>query len=311
MPFYLTCRELFGDSKLPIAATSFTNRPLIQSSPHRHQFYEILFVADGTLLNQIEAQDLTMKPGHLLVMKPLVQHVLKKKTPKADVRAYCCSFLPQVVDSRILGIEDVATTDSPDKYFFRPFLPLAREDVPAVLLRIPKESIPKIEQLFIDLIETSTHRSEANAARTRCYFLSLLAQISDCSRPDEEYGDGGATSMAVAASRHRKDLLKTLDYIHSHISETITLEEAAAMSHMSVSYFSVLIKQYTGMSFIHYLTSLRMDHACSLLRSTSMSIMEVSQQVGFNDYSNFSKRFKSIVGMSPRDYRRQHQAEDT
>jgi len=308
MSFYLTCRELFGDSKLPIAATSLANRPLVQSDPHRHQFYEILFIAGGTLLNQIETEDLSLTAGDLIVMKPFVQHLLKKRDAKNDVRAYCCSFLPQVVDSRILGIEDVALTDSADKYFFQPFLSLASEEVPAVMVKIPKQFIPTIEQSFVDLIKASSIDSEAYAARAKWHFLRLLATISDYHRHEEDRGGVGPTTITVAASRHRKDLLKALDYIHSHISETISLEDAAAMSDMSVSYFSVLIKQYTGMSFIHYLTSLRMDHACSLLRDTSQSIMDVSRQVGFNDYSNFSKRFKSVVGQSPRDYRKNNQA---
>ncbi len=304
MPFYLTCRELFGDAKHPIAAASIADRPLVQSDPHRHEFYEILFIAGGALLNQVGTEDLNLTAGDLLIMKPFVQHLLKNREAKPNIRAYCCSFLPKVVDSRILGIEDVALTGSADKYFFRPFLALAREDVPAVLIKIPKQFIPTIEQIFIDLIKTSASHSEANTARAKCQFLSLLATISDYHREEKERGKEGSTAVAVAASRHRKDLIKALDYIHNHISETISLEDAAAISDMSVSYFSVLIKQYTGMSFIHYLTGLRMDHACSLLRGTSQSIMDISRQVGFSDYSNFSKRFKSVVGQGPRDYRK-------
>ena len=311
MPFYLTSRELFGESQLPIVATRIADRPLVQSDPHRHEFYEILFITEGTLLDQIGTEDLTLNAGDLLMMKPFVQHLLVKREAKTNAKAYCCSFLPQAVDSRIMGIEDVALTSSTDKYFFRPFLSLAREEVSAVVIKIPQKFISTLEQIFIDLIKTSSTHSESSAARAKYQFLHLLATISDCHQEDEADGDKESSTVTVAASRHRKDLLKALDYIHSHISEVISLQDAAEMSDMSVSYFSVLIKQYTGMSFIHYLTSLRMDHACSLLRDTSQSIMDISRQVGFNDYSNFSKRFKSIVGLSPRDYRKQNQIHTT
>lgn len=307
MSFYLTCRELFGQSKLPIAATRISDRPLVQSDLHRHEFYEILFLAGGSLLDQVGTEDLTLTAGDLVIMKPFVQHLLKNREANPDVRAYCCSFMPQVVDSRIHGIEDVVNIDSADKYFFKPFLALANEDVPAVMFKVPKQFIPTVEQTFMDLIQTSSVDSDANAARAKCQFLLLLATISDYHRQVEERGEQGSSTVTVAASRHRKDLVKALDYIHSHISEQISLEDAAEMSDMSVSYFSVMIKQYTGMSFIHYLTSLRMDHACTLLRGTSMSIMDISHQVGFKDYSNFSKRFKSVVGQSPRDFRKKHQ----
>lgn len=146
----------------------------------------------------------------------------------------------------------------------------------------------------------------------RCDFLTLLATLSDIQGDGESVIEAQPVpAIRIAASRHRAGLRKTLAYIHGHISDQITLEEAAEMSGVSVSYFSVLIKQYTGVSFVNYLTSLRMDQACSMLSGSAHSIMDICYQVGFNDYSNFSKRFKKITGMTPRDYRRKAQGEVT
>lgn len=307
MSFLITSRELFDESKFPIAATRIADRPLVQTDFHRHEFFEILFVARGTLRNKLATEEMSLEPGDLLITKPYVQHLLENWSVKPDATAYSCSFLPQAVDSNILGIEDVEVSNSPNRYFFESFLSLADDDVSAMHITIPARLIQTIEDIFIRLVNASIHQSNASSARAKCDFLALLATLSDCYEENHETTEESPKAIKIAASRHRNGLRKALAYVHSHISEPITLEEAAEMSGVSVSYFSALIKQYTGVSFINYLTSLRMDHACSLLRGSSESIMDICFQVGYNDYSNFSKRFKKVTGLTPRDFRKKSQ----
>ena len=111
--------------------------------------------------------------------------------------------------------------------------------------------------------------------------------------------------VQISTSRYHQGLRKALNYLHDHFAETITLQDMAEMSGVSVSYFSMLIKHATGLSFINYLIGLRMDQACSLLRGSSENITDIAYQVGFNDYSHFSRKFKEVTGLTPRAYRQQ------
>ena len=91
------------------------------------------------------------------------------------------------------------------------------------------------------------------------------------------------------------------------MTEPLTLEDMAAKSGVSVSYFCMLMKHTTGMSFVNYLTGLRIDQACVLLRDTRDNITDVCYRVGFNDYSHFSRQFKKVTGTTPSEYREQHE----
>ena len=72
---------------------------------------------------------------------------------------------------------------------------------------------------------------------------------------------------------------------------------------MSTSYFCIIFKQETGKTFTDYLTSMRIDHACELLKTTNYRSNEISYMVGYASHSYFCTVFKKCVGYSPNVYR--------
>ncbi len=72
---------------------------------------------------------------------------------------------------------------------------------------------------------------------------------------------------------------------------------------ISSSYFSSIFKQGTGQSFVEYLTKVRIDHACELLKCTTLRTSEISEKVGYNDPHYFSTAFKKIMGQSPTEFK--------
>ncbi len=72
---------------------------------------------------------------------------------------------------------------------------------------------------------------------------------------------------------------------------------------MSVSYFSALFKEATGVTFVDYLTSLRIDKAKELLKNTSKKTYEIAEEVGYNDAHYFSLVFKKRTGTTATTYR--------
>lgn len=90
-----------------------------------------------------------------------------------------------------------------------------------------------------------------------------------------------------------------IKYLNEHFAEDVSLKKTADLFHLNASYVSQLIKAETGLTYTQYITDLRISKAKDLLRSTNLSLAEISEAVGFNDYFYFIKKFKKEVGVTP------------
>lgn len=295
------------ESAFPITVDTVVERTLIQKELHRHEFFEMLFVVQGSLINRFKGEEVFMQAGDILIMKPYVLHVLEDTRKKGPRRAYCCSFLPQAVDFGIQSLEELKASQSPNRYFLKPFLPLAEEGVSAVQFKVNAESRETLVDLFGMLKESTHNYSEKGHAQTRCHFLSLLTALAEQFDQDHMVNKTMQVELAVPVSRYQAGLRKTLNYIHDHFAKPLSLKDMAAMSGASETYFCRLFKHETGMTFLAYLNSLRIERACVLLRDTCGNALDICYQVGFNDYTHFSRQFKRNTGMSPGDFRKQKQ----
>jgi two-component system response regulator YesN len=93
------------------------------------------------------------------------------------------------------------------------------------------------------------------------------------------------------------------EYIALHYSEDISLITVAEKVNLNPSYLSRLFNQVTKMSFKDYLNKIRIDESLRLLSYSDHSILDVAISCGFNDQSYYSRVFKKIMGMTPRQYR--------
>lgn len=93
-------------------------------------------------------------------------------------------------------------------------------------------------------------------------------------------------------------------FLQEHLAEEISLSVLAEEFHLNPQYISQLFKSEIGVNFLAYLTNIRMERAKKLLLTTSLSIVEVSEQSGYGDYRVFSKVFKKSEGITPSQYRR-------
>lgn len=75
---------------------------------------------------------------------------------------------------------------------------------------------------------------------------------------------------------------------------------------MSTSSFSQAFKQHTELTYVEYLTRVRMDKAKELLRLTEYKFYQIAEKVGYTDPNYFSSSFKKHTGTTPKQYREQH-----
>jgi two-component system, response regulator YesN len=102
--------------------------------------------------------------------------------------------------------------------------------------------------------------------------------------------------------KNNRLISKAKKFIMEHYEEEISLAEVAMALNISPGYFSTLFRQYTGMCFTDYVTENKIDHAKKLLRETDLKIYEVSNRLGYQSAYYFSKVFKKVTGMTPREF---------
>ncbi len=99
---------------------------------------------------------------------------------------------------------------------------------------------------------------------------------------------------AVAAEEYIRDNYHRRD---------LSLRELCSTLSISKSYFSPIFKSHTGMTFVEYLTQLRMERAKELLATEDLMGYEIAEEVGFKNAHYFSLTFKKQTGLSPTEYR--------
>jgi AraC-like DNA-binding protein len=89
----------------------------------------------------------------------------------------------------------------------------------------------------------------------------------------------------------------------AHLTERMQVSALASLIHVSPSYYFALFKRETGYAPIDFFIHLRMRRACRLLETTTLSVKEIADELGYDDAFYFSRLFKSVTSLAPTDYR--------
>lgn len=94
-----------------------------------------------------------------------------------------------------------------------------------------------------------------------------------------------------------------IEFMLSNVCSIMTLEDLAEYARLSKYYFIRVFKDKTGYTPVDYFMRLKIQKACEILHSQTLSISELSNYLGFRDQFHFSKVFKKVTGYSPTQYR--------
>ncbi|MBO5209367.1 MAG: response regulator [Lachnospiraceae bacterium] len=108
-------------------------------------------------------------------------------------------------------------------------------------------------------------------------------------------------------NRNKQKIRQAMDYIQENYDKDLNMAVVSNYISMNYSLFSYMFKEYTGSNFVNYLKGIRMEEAKKLLKETDMRIIEISQQVGYDNEKHFMKTFKATVGVSPSEFRKNAQ----
>ena len=115
--------------------------------------------------------------------------------------------------------------------------------------------------------------------------------------------------LAVLADTYERSTLnahvqKAMEYIDNHITEPLSLEDVAAMLHLTREYTAALFKRETGMTVTQYINNRKLSRASDLIREEGNDLAEIAKSLGYKNYTYFSSIFKKHFGVSPSQFRK-------
>lgn len=254
----------------------FPNVPI-----HCHKEFEINHILSGEGEFTVGDQKFAARAGDVVVIQPNVLHAVSR-TGGGALRYDTLTFS-----------ETLLLSGSADRCSLEYILPLSEHSLLlAPLLTkndVGEKTVGYITQIFV-AAKQNTALSDLMLKSALCGFFAVLLTQS-------------SPALTIPRRADRSELIRpAVEYMSSRFSEKITIDELAAACHLSASYFMKVFRQYSGMSAVQYLNEIRIREVCKLLRTSSESVSGAAFACGFSNLSNFNRRFRKQVGVSPREY---------
>ncbi len=229
----------------------------------------IFFCVDGNGWYQIRNQRYQVSPNEFFILPPNVEHAYGSDT-NSPWTIYWIHFggeaLPEL--NRLQAVQE----------HFKPTYTKNGEEIVTIFSRIYKT---------LQLGYSIDNLLFANMCLT--HFLTLFVY-------SERHHDTPDTTKLDCVDN-------AILYMREHINRNISLSDLSNHYNYSVSRFSNLFKKKTGYAPIDYFFQMKMQKASQQLNFTDRSIKDIALSMGFDDPYYFSKRFRTIIGMSPKKYR--------
>ena len=156
------------------------------------------------------------------------------------------------------------------------------------VLSLDAQQLRSVQQAFADLLPLASRPGDTSA-RMQYNRIEYLLLLGAESRGEQQTLDP-RVQQAMA-------------YIEQNFTRAWALETLAQLCHLSSARFAALFKQQLAVSPMQWRDQLRIREARRLLLCGNEAIAKVSEAVGYDDQLHFSRRFKQMVGLSPRQYR--------
>ncbi|MBL8026722.1 MAG: helix-turn-helix domain-containing protein [Fibrobacteres bacterium] len=178
-----------------------------------------------------------------------------------------------------------------DFTLYKPFLLLSKDFPPVI--KAPNKAFPAITNAV------KAYSSDDPLTRTKSwlFILEALFHIAEYCRPHTD-------SMSTEnGSRNIEALDRSLDFIHQHWNESLTIGQIAKAAGMSPSHFAHVFTNEMHLSPIDYRNRLRIMRAMEMLTSSDNKVTSIALECGFNSLSQFNTLFRRITGTAPNTFR--------
>lgn len=241
------------------------------STMHTHPCAEVFFVTGGSGHLRLSDKSFPITTNDMIIVNSNVEHT--EVSSEADPLEY----IVMGVD----GLESLSGDDGGDGATIIHFRKQSEQVLFYLrsLLQEIETKFPGYQTICQDLLEV---------------ILLLLMRRSKFT-----------VTFVPSSRKSSKECAVVRRYIDNHFKENLTLDDLAAVAHVSKYYLAHAFTKEYGTSPINYLLSCRIKESLYLLSETRISLSDISGMLGFSSPSYFSQSFRRIQGMSPLQYRKQ------
>lgn len=259
-------------------------RDFIQVSLHWHNEMELVVIKKGTGLVSVNLHKKTVSSGDIVCVLPGQLHSIEQK--EQEYMEY----------ENILLQPSMLVSREQDLCASRYILPLISGKLSLEPFITPELVwYPEAIYCIHEIDQLSALRPEGYQLAVKGWLFQFLFILITNQKSRD--------SVSKIAANSLQKLKIILRYVETHYSESITIDQMAALTYYSKSHFMKFFKQHMGMGFTEYLNIYRLTMACGLLDSTEDTILDIAAQVGFDNPSYFNRLFKRKYQMTPKDYR--------
>ena len=227
--------------------------------------YYLIYLLRGEVKLCVENEHSSFSPGEVVIIPPHTQYRYDNVTPGEEVSYLYLHFTGSKCKELIAscGI-------SPSK---------------PVKIGIQSDIIEKFEELFDEFINRHKSFSFATSALTK-QILILIGKRAE-----------------MLAGAQKRNLTRSIRYIHSHLNESLEVKDLAKMEYISPSRYRQIFHEVMGKSPIEYITLQHILLARNLIERGYTSISQIAEECGYSDRFYFQRVFKKIMGVTPGKYR--------
>ena len=288
--FTVDSAKMLEEGKL-IAVRTHTR--FVHFPSHRHNFIEVLYVCEGSLINIIGGKQVVIEAGELLFLNQFTRHEILP-AGKNDI-AINFMILPEFFD--------VAYTMAGSNNVLADFLVnvLRQNEEKGEYLHFRVAEVLQIQNLLENMIYSLVtgrgDQNRINQTTMGLIFLYLLDSV--------QYAE-----MRVPNQYENMISMTTLDYIEQNY-KTATLTELCVRLHLPKHVLSKMIKKNTGFNFKELLQRKRMNKAIELMCETELPISDIIAAVGYENGSYFHRVFREKYHVTPRAFREINRKRET
>jgi AraC-like DNA-binding protein len=246
----------------------------LQCGAHLHYHVEIVYLSEGYAKAYIDSEMFEMQSGDLLVVFP----------------------------NRIHRFEDTVGRNKYDLFIVNPDIApeitqrIASENPQNPIIHNAKDNF-RLMALIEILRDAESFPQSCRQTLLNGYFLSFFAEMLEMMPTRNLKPDENQAMKAV------------VQFCSANFTKELSLSILEDELHLSKYYISHLFGDKLGIRFNDYINSLRISEACRLLRTTSLSITEISEVSGFGTLRTFNRAFIKQLGTSPSEYRKNNRGD--
>jgi AraC-like DNA-binding protein/quercetin dioxygenase-like cupin family protein len=249
--------------------------------PHRHDFFEVLYLMRGSGFHVIDSNKYKINPPCVFFMSPGQAHKIEFSN---DIEGYIFIFTADFY---------LANRSNQNSLIEFPFFYNLQQDNPPLQLE-KEEDVHFLEQLFLRSI-SELKTNESNLLDTLRSLLDLI--LTSCTSRYQ-------SSENLEAKGKGHILVKRFyQLVEENNHKNFSLKQYANLLAITPNHLTQAVKRYTSKTSSQIIKAKQVLEIKRLLVHTNLNISEIAQQLNFEDQSYFTKFFKRETGYSPLQYR--------